>query len=257
MTNAKTNITTEATASQWIGRRQQQEDSLLLRATKRSAAIFLSDGMGGHRGGAIASKIICAELCKHLRRAEAWDKTAMRRAIDAAHTALSIKAAHTGLRDMGGTALAVRTDGQSLYWVSIGDSPLYLIHRGQLTRLNADHSCAPILDEMVRRGEMSEAAANADSRRSALRSVVSVQPIGLVDYGCRPALLEPGDIVIAASDGIATLEEDVVIQEAMASTTASHLCTDLLKGVKARNLPDQDNVSLGVIYVKRVRLWFG
>jgi serine/threonine protein phosphatase PrpC len=65
----------------------------------------------------------------------------------------------------------------------------------------------PLLDDMVRTGAMDREEALVDVRRNMLRSAVAGKVIELVDASAEPWLLQAGDIVILASDGVETLAD--------------------------------------------------
>ena len=57
---------------------------------------------------------------------------------------------------MGATLVAAVVIGSALYWVSVGDSLLWVCRDGRLHRLNADHSMRPVLQDLVELGRMTE-----------------------------------------------------------------------------------------------------
>ncbi len=62
-----------------------------------------------------------------------------------------------------------------------------------MERLNADHSMAPVLADLVATGRMTEEEAARDSRRHSLRSAVMGDDIHIVDVSSQPAAIEKGD----------------------------------------------------------------
>ncbi len=106
---------------------------------------------------------------------------------------------------MGCTLVGVAFGPEGVEWVSVGDSPLFLVRDGEIVLLNEDHSLAPEIDKLAVAGKISWAAAQADPRRHFLRSALTGTEIDLVDRSHRPLALRPGDVVILASDGIHTI----------------------------------------------------
>ena len=74
---------------------------------------------------------------------------------------------------MGCTLLAVVLAQEGLYWISVGDSPLWLWRAGRLHRLNQDHAYRSILAHRVHEGEMSADDAARHPDRNALISAVT------------------------------------------------------------------------------------
>ncbi|NET11128.1 MAG: SpoIIE family protein phosphatase, partial [Symploca sp. SIO2B6] len=140
------------------------------------------------------------------------------------------------------TLLAVFVKDGLLEWVSIGDSPLYLVRGGKIERLNADHSLAPVLDLMAENGEISAEQAEADPRRSALRDAVMGQPLKLTDFG-GPLELQDGDAVLLGSDGMQTLDLDrwADLCSAAAESGPEAILEHAFSEIEALDAPGQDN----------------
>ena len=120
-------------------------------------------------------------------------------------------AENPALDSMGSTVVAAVVSSEGLNWISVGDSPLWLFRKGQLERLNADHSMAPILADLVAKGDMTEGDAARDPRRHSLRSAVMGDDIHLIDVSSQPVVVEKGDRLILASDGLLTLSEQEIV----------------------------------------------
>jgi serine/threonine protein phosphatase PrpC len=144
---------------------------------------------------------------------------------------------------MGSTLVGVLVAGNTLSWISVGDSPLYLDTDGRLERVNADHSMAPQLDALARSGAISaREAANHPSRHS-LGEAVMGQPLSLIDEGSR-ALPAAGRLLVC-SDGVQTLEDADI------AAWASGSVERLIGAVLSVRDPHQDNVT--VIKLERSR----
>ncbi len=150
---------------------------------------------------------------------------------------------------MGTTLVATAFTPETLEWVSVGDSPLYLYRGGEIALLNEDHSLAPALDQLARDGHITPEAALADPRRHMLRSALSGEPLDLVDRCRKPLALHPGDIIILASDGLQTLETSEIARIITARNTAApdEIAASLIDAVEQRREPYQDNATVMVI----------
>ncbi len=244
------------------GRRSYQEDAIIsdfARGTE-TGLVVLADGMGGHAAGDIASKIVVTEVFSELLFQRADTETFERNVRENLHNAAM--AANTCLKEhvraypetdgMGATLVACAIIGHRLYWISIGDSPLYLFRDGVLEQLNEDHSMAPQIDFMVKSGlmPMEEAARHPD--RSTLTSVLFGAEIPKIDCPKEPTLLQDGDIVVVASDGLQFLSNPQIQAELRSN---KHLGSDdivdgLLQRVSVLEDPDQDNVSFCVVKMR-------
>ena len=176
---------------------------------------------------------------------------ALRSSLNSANEQLAEAVAETsGLRGMGTTLVGCVIRGHDLYRISVGDSPLWLFRDGSLQRLNADHSMLPLLDEMVRNGEISSAAAKKDMRRHMLRSAVAGKVLELVDLCDEPRRLQADDIVMLASDGVETLAEDelIAVLEKRHEQTPQQLADNIMARIGAAGNSAQDNASI-ILYL--------
>jgi serine/threonine protein phosphatase PrpC len=199
--------------AQITGTRDYQEDMLAVHALATGAhageqLLVLADGMGGHVGGDVASRLVVEAFCEAYINGTGDIPDALRSSLNIANEQLANAVEERPkLRGMGTTLIGCAIREDHLYWISVGDSPLWVCRDGALQRLNADHSMVPLLDDMVRTGAMDREEALVDVRRNMLRSAVAGKVIELVDASAEPWLLQAGDIVILASDGVETLAD--------------------------------------------------
>ncbi|PCJ09703.1 MAG: serine/threonine protein phosphatase [Rhodobacteraceae bacterium] len=243
------------------GRRDRQEDAVASDFLAGSGLGFavLADGMGGHAAGDIASKIVVTEVFSELkfRAGEPEDlEKIIAEALSAAAFTANECVGHyanqnAGTGGMGATLLAPVLFQDRLYWISIGDSPLYLFRDGLLSRLNDEHSLAAQLDKRVAQGLMSPEEASSHPDRACLTSVLTGQDISLIDCRSEPLSLRDGDIVIAASDGLQYLEDSVIaaVLTAQKDRSSTEIGKSLMNCLDSLNDPEQDNVSFCVIKV--------
>ncbi len=257
------------------GGRRYQEDTCLLWPSERTPTVnaapalppghglaVLGDGMGGHVGGAMASSVACSSFVRVFAETFVASETGLMErmiaTLEASNTALAVRTAEEpNYQGMGTTLVAAyfapHELGSGLSWVSVGDSLLYLWRRGDLARLNEDHSLAPELDKLAAAGAMSREAANADPRRHFLRSALTGADIEMIDVTPRPLPLAEGDFVIVASDGLHTLEEDEIsrVVDQFRQEGVTRIAKGLIDAVMAHRLPHQDNTTVIVTAIGR------
>ncbi len=160
-------------------------------------------------------------------------------------------AAEPALAGMGTTLVGIALANRELEWVSVGDSPLYLYRNGDVALLNEDHSLAPALDQMAAEGIITEAAARNDPRRHMLRSALTGDELELIDVSRRPLPLGAGDIIVLASDGIHTLEEDEIarVVTAYAGDGAAAIAEALIRTIENQQALHQDNATIMIVRV--------
>ncbi|MEZ5850558.1 MAG: SpoIIE family protein phosphatase [Hyphomicrobiaceae bacterium] len=212
--------------------------------------IVLSDGMGGHAAGDVASRTACAVFLGELARQQGDTIQRLGRSLHAANAGIRDtvqEAPH--LNGMGATLVGVHFSPGGAEWISVGDSPLFLYRRRQLARLNADHSLSPLLDQLVAEGKMSAQDAKADPRRHYLRSAITGEELDLIDASDAPLRLEADDIVLLASDGLLTLEEEEIrdVITAHVGHGLDAVADALMRAVDAAGDLHQDNTTLIVV----------
>lgn len=220
----------------------------------------LADGMGGHAAGDVASKIVVTEVFSELKLQSGDRKTFIENLpailLEAANAANDCVKGHVinhaETAGMGATLLAPVFMGRHLWWISIGDSPLFLFRDGRLMQINEDHSMAPQIDFMIRSGMMDEDTGRNHPDRSCLTSVLGGDHIPRVDCPTEPTKLRDGDILVVASDGLQYLSELEIesILAARAGDTSTEITDELLMRLDAHGDPEQDNASFSVIKVE-------
>jgi serine/threonine protein phosphatase PrpC len=237
----------EDTALFWNGREALQADQTAADANGTSVVAVLADGMGGHAGGALASRMACESFLKAYAGQGGSNKNRLIESLAAANNAIADTVdANPMLAGMGSTLVGVTFGSDGIEWVSVGDSPLLLYRRGEIALLNEDHSLAPELDRLVAAGTITEDEARRDPRRHMLRSAVTGDDIDLIDLSQRPLRIEPGDYIILASDGLQTLESAEIqrIVAAYADDGANAVANALIRAVEAIKDPHQDNATV-------------
>jgi serine/threonine protein phosphatase PrpC len=243
------------------GARDYQEDAITADFPVGAEAGFvvLADGMGGHAAGDVASKIVLTEVYSelkfHFADVEAFETRApeiLRNVADLANETLRQHTrSHPETEGMGATLVVPCLVENRLWWISVGDSPLYLYRGGKLSQLNEDHSMAPQIDFMVKSGLMDAETAANHPDRNCLISVLMGTRIPKVDCPAKPYELRAGDIVICSSDGLQFLT-DAQIERVVgkyAKKRSTEIAERLLEELQKLDDPDQDNISFTIIKV--------
>ena len=241
-------------ALQITGRREYQEDSFGLLDERdlgldcgEHVVLLVADGMGGHVGGAIASDLLCKTFIETYPRSSGPIVDRLRDCLEAANGAIAAAVAENpALDSMGSTLVVAVVTREGLHWISVGDSPLWLFRAGQLARLNADHSMAPVLAELVAVRRMTAEQAARHPSQHSLRSVVMGDEIPLIDVSSQPVGVEQGDRVVLASDGLLTLDEQEIagILKKTRDAPLEDSAKELIRAVEEAGHPYQDNVTV-------------
>lgn len=224
------------------GRDYQEDDFGFDNSRPFDFLMVLADGMGGHQGGAEASRCAIKSFINTYQIAKGSVTERLKEALQITNQKLGIEAkSDPNLKGMGCTLVGVVFNGEQLEWISVGDSPLWLYNTGGLRRLNADHSMKPILEEQVRCGQLTHKAAAKHSLRNMLLSAITGAPIKLIDQSSIKCY--PGDRILLASDGIFTLSEPKISNILSQSLPSNQLVKQLLDIVNKKRLKNQDNTT--------------
>ncbi len=235
-----------------VGRvRSHNEDSYLV---DDSLGLYLvADGMGGHAGGALASRTAVQVVSEVVRRGLASivampDNMAapailelLGAAASEASAAIFDRAlAEPALHGMGTTLCGMLIYGDRGFVVHIGDSRAYLLREGTASQLTSDHSW---LNEQVSAGLLTpEEAATSELRHIITRSVGFERE---VQADLISVHVNPGDAFLLCSDGMCNYFETEEIAELARDHYYSELpqvCTDL-----ALERGGDDNITVVVI----------
>lgn len=224
-----------------------------------SCLVVLCDGMGGHSGGALASHIVVtAFVNEFITSTKLTPSDALAKSLSEAQLAIKAEVNDNAAPpDMGTTLVAVYVSDSDLHWLSVGDSHLYLYRKGEVIKLNEDHSMAAVLDDLVEIGRLETEEALSDPQRSALRSYVSVDDIPLVDIQSKLNYLSSKDKLILASDGLdtITLKDIETIIDKNKNKSPDFISSKLLTAVELAKAPNQDNASVVVVSLSK-GFWF-
>jgi protein phosphatase len=245
------------------GARSYQEDAAAVStgasgigaAEGRAAELMaaLADGMGGHAGGALASATVCSTFLAAYGSSSGGVPARLDEAMQLANLAIAEHVQENpALSGMGCTLIGATFTEPGIEWVSVGDSPLFLVRGGEIVLLNEDHSLAPEIDKLAAAGKITWEAAKNDPRRHFLRSALTGTEIDLVDRSRRPLPLQADDVVVLASDGIQTLEQSEILRVvgAFAPEGPAAIAEALIRTVEGARDPFQDNTTLVAVQVR-------
>ncbi|HEX8752689.1 MAG TPA: Stp1/IreP family PP2C-type Ser/Thr phosphatase [Solirubrobacterales bacterium] len=180
--------------------RSANEDSLFI----RPPLFVVADGMGGAQAGEVASKAAVESFDRELPQAP--PEELLRETIQAANRTIHEHArSDPNLAGMGTTTTAAYVDPESeeVAIGHVGDSRAYRLRAGKLERLTRDHS---LVEEMRRKGQLTDAQAEDHPQRSIITRALGPEPEVEVDLQTVPA--QPGDVFLLCSDGLTTMLDE-------------------------------------------------
>jgi protein phosphatase len=206
--------------------------------------LVVADGMGGHQGGATASRMAVEAIGEVFRSAQGEPETVLQEAFDAANgRVFQMAQERAELRGMGTTGVSLLLGREGVGWVAhVGDSRAYRFREGKLEPLTADHS---VVAEMQRRGLIDEQQAAVHPRRNEILRSIGVEPVVSLDL--RKIELAPGDRYVLCTDGLSGLVSDEEIAAVVARESPGQAVRTLIDTANSRG--GVDNVTVQVAAV--------
>ena len=208
--------------------------------------LIVADGMGGHRGGATASRLAAETVKAQYLGSETTDiASALRDALTRANARIFSEAqANPDLRGMGTTTSALAVRNGEGWFAHVGDSRIYRVRQDEIKQLTEDHS---LVASMVREGLITPKEAETHPRRNVLQRSMGVAEDVEIDVQ-GPFELVEGDTFILCSDGLHGLVKEPELKE-VAKLPIEQAADDYVKLALERGAPD--NVTVLVARVER------
>ena len=215
--------------------RNANEDSFFTRAP----VFVVADGMGGAQAGEVASKAAAEAFAGEL--AAAPPERVLRETIERANHSIHEHARDDpNLAGMGTTITAAIVDpeAEEVAIGHVGDSRAYRLRDGRLERLTRDHS---LVEEMRRKGQLTEAQAEDHPQRSIITRALGPEPEVEVDLQTVPA--QAGDVFLICSDGLTTMLDDEHIARLLARASSMQTAVRALVD-EANRAGGRDNITV-------------
>jgi serine/threonine protein phosphatase PrpC len=207
---------------------------------ERGVLLAVSDGMGGHAAGEVASALVVESLVRTMARSrgvhnpdsllEAATVRANRDVWEAAH--------HPGREHMGATLTALFVRGTAAHFAEVGDSRAYLLRGGVLEQVTHDQSYVQLLLD-------SGTITPEEAKRSEVRNVI-LQAMGTkrdVSVALGRIELRNRDCFVLCSDGLSNkLSAQEIRDTVLGSDSVHHACAALVETAKKRG--GEDNITV-------------
>lgn len=223
--------------------RKRNEDSFFI--DEDQGIFIVCDGMGGHKGGDVASQLAVQTIRDHLHFTQGEDIVPLLcQSVQAANTAINTMGGRVdALREMGTTATIAIIRDKEMTVAHVGDSSLYLFHAGILTRITRAHTLA---EQMAADGFLSDGNRPNSGYSHILTRAVGIEPVINVDI--YQLGIANGDQVLLCSDGLTDMMTDEQIGKVMAISGGPELKARLLVDAALAN-GGFDNVTVLVVSV--------
>ena len=216
---------------------EASEGSHELDLLERGILLALSDGMGGHQAGEVASALVLDSLRKDMRSAGSGPiQQKIAAAVSRANAAVREASKSAEKHGMGATLTAVFVHGSEAYVAEVGDSRAYLLRGGRLRQITRDQT---LVQAMVDQGVLSPDQA----KKSAQKNIV-LQAVGLAD-DVRVAIgrfeYRRGDRILICSDGVSNALAEDELRDLLSTATPKDACDRVIDLANERG--GQDNAT--------------
>ena len=230
-------------------KRKQNQDSGLVRADL--GLFMVADGMGGHKGGEVASRLCVEKVAEHIEingDSGASDSTLLHEGLLVANqTIFEQSQAHEDLHRMGTTATILKISNRLASILQVGDSRAYYWNEHGIWQLTRDHS---LVQEKLRAGLITRAQTKTDDMKNVITRSVGYEPNVKVDIFTFD--IAPGDGFLICSDGLSGPVEESLMFDILEETRVSGLSLNdaATKLVNAANgNGGDDNVTVVLVKV--------
>ncbi len=203
----------------------------------------LSDGMGGHNAGEVASQKtvqFVAEVLMEpiLKETTALPKEMQRAVKEANERVFKMAVTDQSQQGMGATLVIAAVLPEEIYIANVGDSRAYAYRNGELMQITRDHS---VVEEMMANGSITPEEARVHPQRNIITRAIGTDPI------VEPDLFEydylAGDILLLCSDGLSGMLENDEIQRILEENrNAKQTVSAFIDAAKEKG--GQDNITV-------------
>jgi len=236
---------THAAATDVGMRREENQDSFGILEGSQWKFYIVADGMGGVRGGAIASKLAIEVFEEILADSGTIDQEIISTAIVEANKRVHQKGSDDGtLAGMGTTFVGLGFIDTSLFIFNVGDSRVYRLRQGNFEQLTLDHT---LVRELIATGAITEA--QAENHPVSHMLTKSLGPSGDIVPDCMECQDGParGDRYLICSDGLYNMVSDSEIQEILDNSSLEEAQQQLIDLSNERG--GSDNITVVLVEV--------
>lgn len=201
----------------------------------------VADGMGGHKGGEVASTSARDDLLRELE-GKTPSVAALSGAIEEVNRQIYHQQEHDdALTGMGTTLSVLWMSDNFVYIGHVGDSRVYLLRDGEFKQMTLDHS---LVEQLVREGVLTEEEAQNHPMRNIITRAIGTDESVEVDVVVEER--RKGDLWLACSDGLHGLVDDRQMRDALRQYAPEKAADVLLKA--ALDAGGRDNVTLVIVH---------
>ncbi len=216
--------------------------------SRKGRLAVIADGMGGYEGGQEASRL-AVETVRFVYDRDCSDdrQNALVTGLRSAHEAIHRFAVqHPQFTGMGTTCTALSIVERKLCFAHVGDSRLYLLRAGAVSRLTRDHS---YVGRLVESGIVRLEDAESHPQRHILTAALGSGHEVIPHTPEQPVPLEEGDVLVLCTDGLWSVVGEAELTRLALAEPPAEACLKLVNAALERGGPD--NVTVVILRVAR------
>ncbi|MGB5847000.1 MAG: Stp1/IreP family PP2C-type Ser/Thr phosphatase [Ignavibacteriaceae bacterium] len=211
--------------------------------------LLICDGMGGHKGGEIASRLAVDTVSNYFKKLnDSYNiSEEIKKSLEAANTSIILKAKEDSeLTDMGSTVVLVLVKNGLAYYASLGDSRIYKIRDGAIQQITKDNS---LVQQMVDSNIITEDEAKVHPKKNVITKALGTNE-ELEPEIYEPFKLQVNDKLILCSDGLTAHVDEEEIFELSENNPPQQAAQKLVDLANERGGTDNITVQIAAIGVE-------
>lgn len=227
-----------------VGKKRENNQDYVNVFKNKKGIIFgiVADGMGGHRGGDVASDMAVSHLGHTFEETKITDVDELREWIikeisKENDRIISVSNQFDDLNGMGTTMVGVFFTDEKMMVVNVGDSRCYIYHQGKLEQLSVDHS---LVHELVETGQISPEEAQNHPQKNIITQTLGVSQT--VQPRIKNFQLLDDAIILLCSDGLTNMVSEAEIADVLSRNISLDAKCHLLIE-KANSAGGRDNIT--------------
>lgn len=231
----------------WVSRRggrMVNEDYVGKMKKNGILCVSAADGLGGYRGGGIASKTAVEAVLSEFEENPEFSEDAVRKYILKAHEAVEKKAdIEEDCENMASTVVVLLIKGKEAVWGNVGDSRLYMLRGGRIAEVTEDDSVAFI---KFMSGEIEYDDIRRSSDQNKLTNALGVS-VGAIRISGIKSVDDSVSFLLCTDGWWEYVSEDDIEETNAANKSARDWLSAMLEILESKRPDNSDNYSAAVI----------
>ncbi len=232
-----------------VGKRSYQEDSIGYTMLSNGAFAVVADGMGGLSGGDRVSQKIVQTMLGYSKSLNPNDMDGvLENMVRSVNAEVNQMLGSSGIYKSGSTLLSVLIHNNRFHWITVGDSRIYLYRKGQIIKLNREHTVGNEALMKAIRCEISYEEARETTKKNRVTSFIGMGELKYVDRSIVSIPIEFGDRILLMTDGVFNaLSEQLMISVLSQINDVERVAREIERIIVQLAIPTQDNFSAVIL----------